>query len=804
MVSANEKFFIGARILSEEDVKGVLPNYESVFDEIENIREVAKEYRTYDRNKRKAVINRRQINNAITISGQRGTGKTSVLFTILDRLEKQQDDNGDLIFEPIEPVTISEEGDIIGCILSLLNQKMNYLFDEMKKKGKNLPDEVKNVYFKDCIFKKSNPLQENFDRLLEYYLYLDPQYRQLLVKNFTDLNSYVKKSSLVLSADTEFQGRFLAFLDMFIDQYKTIKGYGAEKEPLLYFVLDDIDLCPERSSQLLHMIIKYMKHPNVVCFLAGDMETMQYELQLDFIRKENIGGIITSALVEQTENIGGIINSSLVEKQTENADNRNNYFELLYKRKEKLAEDTLIKVLPVARRFYLNMWSDSTKPYFGNIILENEKMNFGLLFQKIVELCGNEEDKDFLFLSTAKRENSPIPIAFSMFGSRARELWNIEISAIRLLKALQNDEKKRESIISVKQNLLETILLSSDILKKYLGEHLNNYIVFGNSSKKTTIIWDNIKSVIRETVENSVGKSTFDRPIGNVLQYFYFACVLLGESYENKCFIQNAFIETNIQKYHQEFLSYYNDEDCEFWDDYVIEFLSNMPFRLFTVFSVNIEEFNLIDFEQLDDRLGCLIELIHSLIREFKEVEEHFHQLYKFTKECFVWNEIRTRYCEANIYAKMTEFIWRASDYEPDGSDEELEEQLQLEFNKLGLDYESASALYNNHSEIRELYKEYINNSEEDFDDYGSGVIEQLCKKGGRGFLMKANTYLEEYRELAKEYLHELFDEEEEERYVFSQDRIRLYLILSFYVQKDLYNESLYKVKEWLDNVQED
>ncbi|MBR3772757.1 MAG: hypothetical protein IKL07_10870, partial [Clostridium sp.] len=163
-MSSNEKFFIGARVLSEEDVKGVLPNYESVFEEIENIREVAKEYRTYDKNKRKAVLNRRQINNAITISGQRGTGKTSVLFTILDRLERQKEKNGDLLFEPIEPVTISQQGDIIGCILSLLNERMNLLFEDMKKEGRNLPDEVKNVYFKDCIFKKGNPLQESFDR----------------------------------------------------------------------------------------------------------------------------------------------------------------------------------------------------------------------------------------------------------------------------------------------------------------------------------------------------------------------------------------------------------------------------------------------------------------------------------------------------------------------------------------------------------------------------------------------------------------------------------------------------------------
>ena len=794
-MSSNEKFFIGARVLSEEDVKGVLPNYESVFEEIENIREVAKEYRTYDKNKRKAVLNRRQINNAITISGQRGTGKTSVLFTILDRLERQKEKNGDLLFEPIEPVTISQQGDIIGCILSLLNERMNLLFEDMKKEGRNLPDEVKNVYFKDCIFKKGNPLQESFDRLLEFYLYLDPQYRQLLVKNFTDLNSYVKKSSLVLSADTEFQGRFLAFLDMFIDHYKMLKGFDAEKEPLMYFVLDDIDLCPERSSQLLHMIIKYMKHPNVVCFLAGDMETMRYELQLDFIRKENIGGIITS---------------DLAENQIDAKKKQDNYFELLYRRKEKLAEDTLIKVLPAPRRFYLNIWSDSTKPLFGNIILDNEKMNFGLLFHKIIELCGNEEDNDFFFFNLKNNQNVPITPAFSIFATRSRELWNIEISAIRLLKFLQSDEKKEESIISTKQNLLETILLSSSTLKKYLGEHLDSYIVFGVSGTKTTILPDNIKRVIRQTFNDSAGKCPFDRPICDVLHYLYFAYVLLGESYTDKCFIRDAFLEINIQKYHQEFLSYFADEDEEDEeyeeyedDDFVIDFLSNMPFRFFTVFCTDFERQNVINLDEEYDRLGKVIGIIHNNIREYNEDDAHFNQLYKYTEDCQIWKKISDYYISHNIYAKMSKFIWSAPDFRHDRSDDILEERLAKEFDKLGVDYGSVNALYNNQRKIRELYKKFIDKKEEVLDDYGSGVIEQLCKKVRRGFLLKAENYLAEYKNLAKEHLHELLEECEASE-VFSQDRIRLFLLLNLYVESDLYNESLYKVKEWLDNVQKD
>ena len=80
--NVSKKF--GARTLSEEEVKLTLPTYDKILEQIEDMRNDE-----WDEEKSRKSQNQK-INN-ISILGARGTGKTSILKTLIARLEKDND-----------------------------------------------------------------------------------------------------------------------------------------------------------------------------------------------------------------------------------------------------------------------------------------------------------------------------------------------------------------------------------------------------------------------------------------------------------------------------------------------------------------------------------------------------------------------------------------------------------------------------------------------------------------------------------------------------------------------------------------
>lgn len=117
------KIKIGARKLSENEIKLILPTYENILGQINAIRN-SKEEKSSNNNEEKEQSGVEedflQKTNNIGIMGCRGSGKTSVLKTIKAKLEEEK--YNDIILPIIVPENMSENSTLMATILALLKK----------------------------------------------------------------------------------------------------------------------------------------------------------------------------------------------------------------------------------------------------------------------------------------------------------------------------------------------------------------------------------------------------------------------------------------------------------------------------------------------------------------------------------------------------------------------------------------------------------------------------------------------------------------------------------------------------------
>jgi len=75
----DKSIFIGARPLSKEEVKSIVPTYDALCDRIEDIRREAKNV------DKKYITTNKKYNNTLALFGNRGTGKTSTMYTLIEK-----------------------------------------------------------------------------------------------------------------------------------------------------------------------------------------------------------------------------------------------------------------------------------------------------------------------------------------------------------------------------------------------------------------------------------------------------------------------------------------------------------------------------------------------------------------------------------------------------------------------------------------------------------------------------------------------------------------------------------------------
>lgn len=529
---------IGARWLSDLEVESILPTYRRIYHQIEQFRlekepinhlEKQKSKDQYEEDQNNKSQDKAQKTNNIGIIGKRGAGKTSVLKTIRVQLEKDKRDRAlnDIILPIIVPENMSESGTLMATILGMLSEVIEKKDKEELKRQKR-----SNI---DCI--RKSPLQIKCDEVIKQYTYIQKEYRDILIRQYTTENHYVNQSAMVFNSDTEFINKFNELIEELIN-------VGGQDSSLLFLFIDDIDLSTYRCADVVKTLLSYLSNENIVTFISGDLETFEEALTLDFLRQENI------------------LDNGILERKV--GDNT------LFESKKLLAYEYLKKIIPPIFRYNIKYWSLAEK---GSYRIENLDVNqiqgeflkqerldkkkgkgmtlSDLLFESLKgwvdpAFFRYAEIKDDKSQEENKDQVEYLPYTYHLFDDTSRGLNNIYnvLSEIAVVREGEQTSWKKE-----KQLLLDTIISSKPIYNKHRNEIQLNFFHVGEKKTDSRVFFDNAgaiiyKSYMKESLSdtrNSLKKSEEIYYIEDPVERFalfilvdFAARLLYEEDYERK------------------------------------------------------------------------------------------------------------------------------------------------------------------------------------------------------------------------------------------------------------------------------
>lgn len=471
-VQKQSKNKIGARCLSDSEAELIMPNYKRIYNQIDQFRT---ERKIVDDSEEQKVNggNKDQKTNNIGIIGARGAGKTSILKTIRIQLEKEQQTWNDIILPIIVPENMSESGTLMATVLGMLNEVIKER-DEKEKKGQK----KNNI---DCI--KRTSLRRKYDEVIKQYTYIQKEYRDILIRQYTTEGDYVNRSTSVFNSDTEFINKFNELIDELVDTKK-------QNRSLLFLFIDDIDLSTYRCADVVKTLLSYLSNENIVTFISGDLETFEEALTLDFLRQENV------------------LDKEILDKEIGS--------NTLLDSKKQLAYEYLKKIIPPAYRYNIKLWSLEEK---GNYCIADEEENrmkaassaegqkekeqkTGVMLSELLaqKLKGWVDPAFFCYVKTEegaeeKTEKKNLPYTYHLFDNTSRGLNNV----YNVLDEI-SDENKEQGMDDSKEKklLLDTIISSKPVYNKYRNDIQQNFFHIGTNAD-SRVFFDNATAVIYQS-----------------------------------------------------------------------------------------------------------------------------------------------------------------------------------------------------------------------------------------------------------------------------------------------------------------
>lgn len=441
---------IGARHLTDEEIKDTLPTYDKLLEQIEDIRLQLKENESLGQD---LSFVQEQTTNNIAVLGARGSGKSSVLKTLYYDLSKDQN-TCNLLLPPIIPENMEKHMTLMSCVLGLLKP----MVEQFAQKYKNQSE--------PCPHRKSD-LEKQYNRLLETYLRLQEPYQKISVQQYSTESEYLRTMAEVFEASNGLILDFKKFISLLLSEYAQSHN---GKQPLLFIFIDDIDLSAYRCADLVKTLLTYLAHPAIVTVLAGDITIFGEALTLNFLRQEEILG--KNAMKE----------SYLVEKLSDGEGN-------LLERKKNLAYDYLKKVLPPTYRHNAMVWSLENRAGFcpKGLLKEADQENTSVLTleQQLQTLEKSIPLLEHCFCTVKIDGTIYRPkMLYHLFDSTARGLVNA-YSALQQFIENQQDGTFRE------KNLLEALISSNYQLNTYKDLLLMSVIHFGADAESSHVYFDN-------------------------------------------------------------------------------------------------------------------------------------------------------------------------------------------------------------------------------------------------------------------------------------------------------------------------
>ncbi len=431
---------VGIRLLTDIQLENVLPTYENLFHKINVCREVAyKELQENMKSSRKRYYQDNfMYDNVFSILGPRGTGKTSVAFSLQRKIrEMYEKDEYDVVLPLIIPEVIPENCTVLGWILAIIREEIGNLEEHIHRLEQKDREEG---YWNKCKYLPDENMKESLHGKLErmtqffyagnYNPGVESSYYTVINNSVLQAEDYYKFAKEIADLWDEWIKNILRYQELREGKKKSIC-------PMIYFIFDDVDLAPEKIEEILSVIIKYLSHPNIIVITTADEELFLEVIENALDR--NIGRLPSewrNYLVKNNKPryIWGI------PRENEEEDNE----------PDKSAEDVvsrtarmyLGKVLPTSTRYYLRLFNTARqKETF--CLEDNKNLGCGVKeeVQSLIDCVVGEKPHNFM------GENSELINFYLKFmGNTSRQIGNVYIALQELVyslkKAIATADKK--------------------------------------------------------------------------------------------------------------------------------------------------------------------------------------------------------------------------------------------------------------------------------------------------------------------------------------------------------------------------
>ncbi len=461
---------IGVKVLSPEMMKYTFVHTDSVLQTIETFRKTAAENQEiFNKQLRSkpndALLMAKGYNNAVSILGSRGIGKTSIIMTLQHILrygkenwetQLKQHSCAEKNHNIIMPIMVPQDFTPNQTLLSWVIVQLLNLAKEVEKDVQRHGDIGRGRH---GIFRKwlseedvdhfSDPLRDCMDELqnsfeLRYKSSLNPKGEGEHVRRYMD--EVRKDASLAI--------HMLKLISMIIEYYRYIakdSKENEEKEPLLVFSIDDLDLAPERSQEVLNLVLRYLQHPNVVVLCGWNQELFQSHLTMEVLRHQ---GALDAGLLDVN---GDYIDVFLTRQRKKIS---------LLDSARRLSMDNLKKAFPPAYRFEIRGLRARQRACFpNNEMIESasgDHPEISLLSLIEKALLASRKDPMENRVDFLRDQDELLYIYGRIFDNKSRGLINV-YNSFESLQTLFSEWNRKEplNLTGTLQALVDSILFSN-------------------------------------------------------------------------------------------------------------------------------------------------------------------------------------------------------------------------------------------------------------------------------------------------------------------------------------------------------
>ena len=511
---------IGIKLLDKKQIEILFPEYERMLDMIEKQRNRASNGGIYVKNERYHLMH----DNILGIFGGRGSGKTSVIFSLCEKLSKEKPN--DIVLPVVSPELIGNNCSILSLVLSMLEKHVKSLDLYLQNNESCMNEFLKqfNLFENKCnIYKNKSLFLEEYETLLRN------------CNTTYSLEKYPYDEAVEIQMyQSEVQYKLMESLNKFWDMLIFIQKQKnpCNEQPLLFIMFDDIDLAPERSMELVLSSYKYFSNANICIILSAALKTLKQ--------------ILTCRIYERA--IGSNFNS-LIQNNYLLSNNSMDIYGLEHAGES--ATEYLNKVIPQSSRFVLTSFDTIDKKQLFRYPLDfnsqyNPDNNLSIpLDELLIEVLNESGLLNEIKLKNINHNHNNFFLInrkfskkyYLMFGNKSRYINNSclaiinGICSLSEIKILMNEElsnleyththtKYIRKIYNILNSLLLTLITSHSReleeyscciqeLLKYNKQQNNLFIDYSFLNYQYKLKIDNIKKDLAGTLKNVEEYMTF-------------------------------------------------------------------------------------------------------------------------------------------------------------------------------------------------------------------------------------------------------------------------------------------------------